>query len=319
MDRPFSAIINSFNRVDLLKEALPSLLEGVRKVSVGTSVVVFDAGSTDGSIEYIQNMQEETETPIHLIEPSEGEDTSFSAGVNAGVAYAADRYPELKWCFLYETDNYLAHPEALEEGLRLLRRREELGAVGFTVEKRSGEKTEFGKPFPTVSSFVLGQRPKSWLGLGEPDVEWRTDQGQRFSYCDVVHTSPLLVEQELWKEIGGMDSDTFPFSDSDVDLCWRIAKQGRKCGVLDVRGVMHDNLQQESEWSKSRVLRFHQGRFRVLRKHRGRIVDTIRPLLLVRHFIEWIGLFLMWTVGKRPASVLESRFHLMKLALFEYR
>jgi GT2 family glycosyltransferase len=318
MNRPLAAIINSFNRVDLLKTALPSLIRSLKNVSVGSSIVIFDAGSTDGSVKYIEDMQEKSELPIHLVEPSEDEDSSFSAGVNRGVAHAAACYPELEWCFLYETDNDLKNPDALEEGLALLRRREELGAVGFTVEKQDGEKTEFGKPFPSVWSFVLGQHLTSELGLSKPDVRWQADQGQRFSYCEVVHTSPLLVDYGLWKEINGMDTETFPFTDSDVDLCWRIVKYGKKCGVLNVDGVVHDNRQQQSDWSKGRVLHFHKGRYKVLRKHRGERASAIRPLLLIRHFVEWFGLLFLWTVGKRPASALDTRIQLMKLSLFGY-
>lgn len=318
MDRPLSAVVNSFNRVDLLREALPSLLKGLREASVGTSVVVFDAGSTDGSVEYVQELKKKAEVPIHLVEPSEGEDGSFSAGVNAGVAYAAEKYPELRWCFLYETDNYLESPGAIEEGLSLLRRREELGAVGFTVEKRSGEKTEFGKPFPSTVSFVMGQQVASWLEMEQPDLEWRTAEGQRFAYCDIVHTSPLLVEYDLWSEIGGMDSHTFPFSDSDVDLCWRISRRGYKCGVLDTKGVVHDNLQIQSDWSRGRVLRFHQGRYRVLRKHRGAHVTVALPLLLGRHLFELVGLSLLWMAGKRPSEAIRARVDLMSSAFSMY-
>ncbi|MFM6026037.1 MAG: glycosyltransferase family 2 protein, partial [Dolichospermum sp.] len=50
-----AVIINSFNRLELLRESLPSVVESLNiSLPQKYAIVVFDAGSTDGSIEFIQ-------------------------------------------------------------------------------------------------------------------------------------------------------------------------------------------------------------------------------------------------------------------------
>ena len=42
------AIINSFNRRELLEKAIASLTQVLRKATFGSAIIVFDAGSNDG-------------------------------------------------------------------------------------------------------------------------------------------------------------------------------------------------------------------------------------------------------------------------------
>ena len=96
------AILNSFNRRDLLREALPSLASALAECPFGAAIVVFDAGSTDGSLEWLANYQEERPpTPVQMILREEGADGSLSAGVNAAARYALEKFPHLEWLLLY--------------------------------------------------------------------------------------------------------------------------------------------------------------------------------------------------------------------------
>ena len=45
----FVAVINSFNRRELLEKALASLTRALREAPFGWAVIVFEAGSTDGA------------------------------------------------------------------------------------------------------------------------------------------------------------------------------------------------------------------------------------------------------------------------------
>jgi GT2 family glycosyltransferase len=306
-----AVIINSYNRIGLLKDALSSVTEALRRCEKTGEVFVFEAGSEDGSLQYLREKQATSDVPLRIIEPGPQEDTSFAAGVNRAIKEAENRLSNLKWCLLYETDNYIQRPEALREALDLIENRPELGALGFTVERHNGRKAGYGERFPTVSSFVLGQQISAVLNLLEPQPEWQEEAGHRFSYSDVVYTSPLLVSHECWTEVGGMDQEVFPFTGSDVDLCWRISKSGKKCGVLDTEGVIHDNRQIQSEWSANRVLRFHESRWKLLSRHRGMNEVAVRSGLFLRHVLEIFGLLVLFLVGRRPAKKISSRLKLL--------
>lgn len=318
MDRTLAAIVNSYNRLGLLKKALPSLVGGLRHTSVGSSIIIYDAGSTDGSVPYIKRMKKKTDVPIHLIEPDKDEDRSFSAGVNRAVNYAASTYPGLEWCLLYETDNCVKNYFAIDCAIELLARDQKLAATGFTVEDRDGRKVGFGEPFPSVLTFVLGLRISSWFGLSDPKPKWMKENGIRFAHCDVVYTSPLLIRYKYWREVAGMDSEMFPFSDSDIDLCWRFAKRGYQVAVIDTQGVIHDNEEKASEWSAERIYTLHRGRFRLLRRHVGEGVRLVKPILFLRHLGQVLYVFILYAAGKRSWSSVKQRLRLCIGVLFSY-
>ena len=74
------AIINSFNRRSLLEKAITSLTQSLRNASFGSAIVVFEAGSTDGSAEFLKACQEKNPADhLIVIEGSAGA-RSFSDG-----------------------------------------------------------------------------------------------------------------------------------------------------------------------------------------------------------------------------------------------
>jgi GT2 family glycosyltransferase len=281
------AIINSFNRRSLLQAAITSLSQSLRKASFGAAIVVFEAGSNDGSAEFLTEWQQTNPADNLIVLEAPPGRSSFAEGVNQACAVASARFPNCRWLFLYETDNYLNDVDPLEKGIALLKREPRLAATGFTVKHHDGEFFGYGMRFPSTLSFGLGQNIAARLGMHAPnDSDWQVSDGIRWRTCDIVFTSPLLVRREAWEQSGGFDADAFPFSDSDLDWAWRCAKLGWKMAVIASDQVVHDNLAQLSAWSANRALDFHRNRFRLLRRHRGRHVALLKPMLFARHCAE---------------------------------
>src|ERR1041384_764605 len=114
-DRPVElvTVINSFNRRPLLEKALASLTSALRNAPFGSAIVVFDAGSKDGSVEFLRSWQDlNAADNLIVVDPASG-DASFSEGVNRGGAVALERFPECRWLFLFETDNWIQTVERL--------------------------------------------------------------------------------------------------------------------------------------------------------------------------------------------------------------
>lgn len=310
----FAAIINSFNRLSLLKNGLPALLEALRACPWKSLVVVFDAGSTDGSQEWLREyIAENPQILIKLLPAQAGCDSSFSAGVNAACLYALQQCPDLQWLFLYETDNFMSGSSPLILATELLEQQESIAAVGYTVRKFSGDFAGLGCAFPSAIQFLLGQQISAYLQLDRPRLQLGgCVDNCNWSTCDVVYTSPLLIRVSAWKESEGMDAKCFPFSDCDIDWAWRLHELGWKMAVLDVDGVVHDNRQELSSWSDSRVLHFHRARLKLLARHLGSWVYCLKPLLWLRHLLE-LGLLLPAVVFKfRPPASLKKRWRLLQ-------
>ena len=314
-------VVNSFNRRALLEGSLSSLTHAFRQLPFGTAVVVFEAGSTDGSVEWLREYQSSCSFPeILVLTPASGEDTSFAAGVNAGCRYAIDKYPELESLFLFETDNSIAGSEPISLATRLLNFHPQVGAAGFTVTKRSGEPAGFGCSFPSVPQFLIGQQLTSILGLDRPRLSTESPfDGYHWGSCDVVYTSPLLVKRAAWEETDGLDAATFPFADCDLDWCQRAQRSGWKLAVIELKGVIHDNEDQASAWSSRRVLSFHRARLRLLQRHLHARISLLKAGLLVRHLLEFVGLTLASPLLAHPGGSLRKRWLLITTVMHGYR
>ena len=314
----FVAVINSFNRRPLLEKALASLTAALRDAQFGSAIVVFEAGSKDGSVEFLRSWNA-SNPEDNLVVLESTTDSSFSEGVNRGSALALERFPECRWLFLFETDNWVQSAEPLSQAVRLLEQEPQLGAVGFTVKRHSGEFCGYGMSFPTALSLALGLNLSARWNLDPPnDSPWTTTDGFRWRTCDVVFTSPLLIRREAWLQTGGLDAERFPFSETDVDWAWRCAESGWKMAVIASEQVVHDNLQQASAWSANRVIEFHRSRMRLLKRHRGAWIGLIKPILFLRHCIETLLLTFRKNTDAAAAPKLEKRKQMLRTVWNDY-
>jgi GT2 family glycosyltransferase len=95
-----------------------------------------------------------------------------------------------------------------------------------------------------------------------------------------VQSSAMLVRREAALAVGGFDPDFFVYSD-ETDFCKRLADAGwRILFVPSARAIHHDQMAQEAAGAERRIVEYHRGRDRYLRKHLGRArAALLRPLL----------------------------------------
>lgn len=311
------AVVNSFNRLPLLREALESLANALRSLEVPAAVVVYEVGSTDGSHEFLEDWRREHPGDrLEIIKPAPGAGTSFSDGVNAGCMAALQRFPATRYLLLYETDNWLAGPEPLRQARALLEARPELATAGWTLRKHAGSVSGvgYGMRFPTLLAFAVGQQLTLRLNLDRPnDTLWQETQGVRWRVCDVLFTSPLLIRRTVWEKSGGLDAQAFPFGECDLDWAWRVRKLGLGTqAVIQSDAVVHDNRAQASGWSDNRVTDFHRARLRLLRRHRGGWVGIVKPLLFARHAAESVLLLVAGRHRPNAKSKLLRRLGMLR-------
>lgn len=316
-----AAIVNSFNRLELLQLGLPTLFRALEKCEVPAAVVVFEAGSSDGSPQWLAEFAARCpQIPLVVERAHAGGDTSFSAGVNAACRAAAQRFPGVEFFFLFETDNYLDNERPLIEALDFLQSGpRDACAAGFVLRKHDGPGPGFGCPFPRPLSFVAGPQLAQALGWDNPKLNWQSFKSGKWSYCDVVFTSPLLIRRSDWEAVGGLDAATFPFSDCDLDLAWRLRRKGRKMAVLQSDAVIHDNKSQASAWSETRVMHFHRARYQLLQRFYGPKIGALRPFLALRHAVECLAVVLLAPKIRHPRATLAKRARLLLRAFAGYR
>ncbi|NML63648.1 glycosyltransferase family 2 protein [Hymenobacter sp. RP-2-7] len=315
-------IINSYNRFALLQECLQALERWVihSEFKDRCAVVIYEAGSSDGSIEWLQNNAQELSFPIKLILPKATEDTSFAAGLNKGVIHAEIQFPNLKYLLFYETDNQILSKNPLTNALFQLELQKNLGACGFTVRQINGKPAGIGQPFPTLFNFAIGKNLVHRFQLEAIPYQWMKGiNGVEFSEVDVVYTSPLVVKLVAWKESGGLDSERFPFSDCDIDWARRLRNLGWRMGVVRSNDVIHDNQDALSTWSKSRAIQNNRGRLRYFQRHRPIGIYIVWPFpLMLRHLIELISVKLTVKDPERRLKLSKQFLELLKSCFRKY-
>jgi N-acetylglucosaminyl-diphospho-decaprenol L-rhamnosyltransferase len=82
-----------------------------------------------------------------------------------------------------------------------------------------------------------------------------------------VQSSAMLVRRDAAAAVGYLDPDFFVYSD-ETDFCKRLRDAGwRILHVPAARAIHHDQLVTDSAGGRRRLVEFHRGRDRYLRKH----------------------------------------------------
>lgn len=308
-------ILSSFNRAHLLKAALASLDRSLAPSNA--ALVIFDAGSQDGSAALVREFQRSSGIPTELLTRPEV-NVPFSAGVNFAVEHAFRLHADCEFLLLFETDNYIEDGQPIAEAVNLLRDHPEIAAAGFTVRKHNGAPAGFGCPFPRMRDFILGPQLCHAFRTDRPKLLWQRSGQTQWSPCAVVYTSPMVIRRDAWAATGGFSAQEFPFADCDLDWAWRLREHGFIQAVIQTDAVVHDNQQQTSAWSSHRAVILHRARYCLLKKHSGTILRLARPALFLRHCCELLASLLL--AGRQTyRRQLATRFWLMTRVWSGYR
>lgn len=99
---------------------------------------------------------------------------------------------------------------------------------------------------------------------------------------DWAQSSAMLVRRAAAAEVGHLDPAFFVYSD-ETDLCRRLADRGwTTLLVPSAQAVHHEQLSSDLRSARRRIVEFHRGRDRYMRKHHG-----AAPAALVRLLSAW--------------------------------
>ena len=119
-----------------------------------------------------------------------------------------------------------------------------------------------------------------------------------------VQSSAMLVRREAAETVGFLDQDFFVYSD-ETDFCKRLQDAGWEVlYVPAARALHHDQLSTDLEAARRRIVEFHRGRDRYLRKH-----ASPAERIAVRLLGAWF--YLALALAARFASGHDARRYLL--------
>lgn len=206
-------VVLSFNSRKYIEDCLRSLK--------GNEVVVVDAGSTDGSSEFIAEKFPE----LKLIVVKEN--LGYAGGNNLGIKYALESGADLIWVV---NPDIVVAPDALSEAMKAMTDNVAVVAskvyfaAGFEFHKEKYKKNDLGKViwYAGADNDWDNVYAKHW-GINE------VDKGQFNKKKEIGYAtgSSMLLRSKVLKKTGLIDEKYFMYYEEN-DLCQRIKKAGYK-------------------------------------------------------------------------------------------
>ena len=256
------------------RELLLTCLEAIARdppAGIDTEVLVLDNASDDGSAEAVRDRGGD----VRLIE------------LDRRVGKAANDSRLLQeargdYCLLLNEDTEL-RPGATERLLESLKADPRAAAAGARLLSAEGVPQACAWRLPGVGTALAGalflHRPLTVQSHGAEtrNVGW-------------VQSSAMLVRRGAAEGVGWLDPEFFVYSD-ETDFCKRLRDAGWE--ILFVPGaeaVHRDQMASDEAGAERRIVEFHRGRDRYLRKHNGRPTAVLlRPLLALPYLLRAIG------------------------------
>lgn len=239
-------IVNTQSRA-LLMRGLDAVQREVESGTWDAEVIVLDNASTDGSAAAAEAH------PLHPEVIALRRRQGKAASDRLLLERAAGRYG-----LLLNEDAEL-RPGALATMVRALDEHPRAAAVGAKLLRPDGTPQASAWEFPSV-------RGALWAAVGQPNRVVQSE-GDALREVDWAQSAALLVRVDAARAIDTFDPEFFVYSD-EVDFERRLRDAGHT--VLWAPGaevVHHEQLSTDLARAERRIVEFHRGRDRYLRKH----------------------------------------------------
>jgi N-acetylglucosaminyl-diphospho-decaprenol L-rhamnosyltransferase len=246
--------------LDAIERATPPGLEH--------EILVLDNASDDGSAEAVRGL--EREIRLIALDRREGKAANDSRLL---------REARGDFCLLLNEDSEI-QPGAVPALLGALRADSGAAVAGAQLISPEGRAVPCAWRLPSITTALAGavflHRRVTVESGGEATrpVGW-------------VQSSAMLVRRDAALDVGGFDDGFFVYSD-ETDLCKRLSDAGwRILYVPSARAVHHDQMAQDAAGAERRIVEYHRGRDRYLRKHLGAAqAALLRPLLALPYLVR---------------------------------
>jgi len=206
------AIVLNYNGLRFLEECFDSLF---KQTYDNMEVVMVDNGSSDGSVEFVNQRFPE----VHVLRNERN--LGYSEGNNLGIRYAAGRSAAL---VLILNNDVSVERKAVEKMVKVATSREQVGIVGPLIrdlEDRNNVQ-ELGLDCD-ILAFPVPSSRKFRPGIVSPFY---------------VSGCAMLIKREVLVEVGLFDPSYFMLAE-DLDLCWRARLAGYQVVATSDATIYH--------------------------------------------------------------------------------
>lgn len=292
--KDLSIVILSYNTVDLLRDCIKSVYETTKNIDY--EVWVVDNQSKDGSADMV-----EREFPnVKLIRNSIN--GGFSQGNNLAIK---ECLPHSRYVLILNPDT-VVHDGTLEECVKFLDKREDVGCLGCKVVLASGKldkacKRGFPSPWNSLSYFLHLDRlfPGSKKFGGYNATYIHEDEE---SEIECLVGAFMMLRKETIEKVGMLD-DTFFMYGEDIDWCYRVMEGGYKNYYYPKVSITHYKGESSKKQSTRMIGEFHKSMLIFYDKHyKEKYNFLVTGLTYLGVYSKW-GLSLLINAFKKEKKV----------------
>jgi len=215
-------VILNWNGAKLLQQFLPSIIEFSKGDS--TDIVLADNGSTDDSLQILQNQFPE----VKILDLKQN--YGFARGYNEALKQTDAEY------FVILNSDVEVTSGWLDEPIRLMENDSSIAAVQPKILSYH-QKTHF-EYAGAAGGFI--DRFGYPFCRGRIFNEVEEDRGQYNDSCDIFWATGacMFVRAKCFHEVGGFDADFWAHME-EIDLCWRLKNRGYRIVYTSESTVYH--------------------------------------------------------------------------------
>jgi len=289
-DKPSVAIvILNWNGRALLEKFLPSV---VNSTYTNLRIVVADNASTDDSVDYVK-----TNFPfIEIIQNAQNE--GFASGYNTVL-----KQVEADYYVLLNSDVEVT-PDWIEPIIALMEREELIAAAQPKI--RAYYSPGLFEHAGAAGGFIDTYGYPFCRGRIFDTVE--KDEGQYAHPSEIFWASgaALFIKSRYWKDAQGFDADFFAHME-EIDLCWRLKRQGLKIMYCPDSTVFHvggGTLETENPYKT--YLNFRNNLSMLVKNLDA---DRCFYVIFMRFWLDLISLLKFASAGKFKHAMAISKAH----------
>ncbi len=253
-----SVIIVNYNVKHFLEQCLCSVQKAI--ADIAAEVIIVDNNSSDNSIEYLKLSFE------GFIFIANKENVGFAKACNQGLAIAKGKY------ILFLNPDTIVPEDCFQKCISFFEVNETAGALGVKMLDGKGNflkesKRSFPSPLTSLYKLFGLSRlfPKSKLfskfHLGHLNENENHE-------VDVLAGAFMMIKKEVLEKTGSFDEVFFMYGE-DVDLSYRIQKEGYKNYYLAETSIIHFKGESTRKGSMNYVKMFYNAMSVFVRKHYG--------------------------------------------------
>jgi N-acetylglucosaminyl-diphospho-decaprenol L-rhamnosyltransferase len=294
-----SIVLVCWNNKDYLEPCLQSLYDG--KLYFSFDVICVDNGSTDGSLEMLQ----EKFPDVKVIE--NGRNVGLSKASNQGITATSGRY------VLLLNNDTIVNCRALEAMFEFLEANPSAGATGGKLlNDDSSFQGGYAKFSTLLEELLIATNLGDRLWPGYPshhDSKTILPVGWLSSAC-------LMIRRSALDKVGLLDESYFIYGD-EADLQYRLNKAGQGVYYIPTATTVHYGGKSMNRWKRRRMV--YRGKLLFYLKNYGQVPTIILRLMFgiisLAKLLIWSLVFPLPQLRQRAKLEIGSNIDVLKLCL----